>query len=414
LGWFNGEKMKIALVVPWLEIGGVETFVFRLACGLKKVGYEVEIVATEKEGAWFGRAHKLQIPVKCISLKKSFSDVSHARKVGYYLREHGFSVCILNHARFAQATLAMLPDEIKVFSVIHNDIDYVYKIGFSNSQAWNVAVAVSRKIYDTALNRLPNKPIIEIMHGVEIPSVEPTKNQSDSLNVIFVGRLSHEQKGIFFLPKILKGCLNAGVRLNLTIIGDGPDKCALEAKLSESGVTELTKMLGFVQPEEVNIILDSSDVLLMPSLYEGLPITMLEASAYGCVPIVSRLRGITDTVIEDGNNGFLVEPGDVCGFVKRLSFLFHHRLLLENMKESARTMAEKRFSINGMISEYSNLIQRSKRGEFPLSKRRSVLPQLDPNLIRMRDYLPNLLKAPYRFVYRKSNCIRMVSSKEVR
>jgi glycosyltransferase involved in cell wall biosynthesis len=405
LGWFNGEKMKIALIVPWLDVGGIETFLFHLACGLKKEGYEVEIVTTEREGAWFSRSRELQIPAKCISYNQSLTDASHARKVGHYLCDNGFSVCILNHARFAQAAIAMLPDEIIVFSIIHNDIDWVYKVGCSNSQAWNVAVAVSHKIFETVSKRVPDKPVLEIIHGVEIPSIKPSKNCSDILNVVFIGHLTHDHKGVLFLPEILRGCVNEGIKLKLTIIGDGPDRRVLEKKLSAFGVEELTKMVGYIPHEEVNLHLDFANVLLMPSLFEGLPITMLEASAHTCVPVVSRLIGITDIVIEDGNNGFLVEPGDVEGFVKQLGFLYHNRLRLKQMGDSARKIAEQRLSVERMVSDYSNLIQSSKLGEFALSRRRSELPQIDPNLINLRDHLPNVLKSSYRFLRHKIHCM---------
>jgi glycosyltransferase involved in cell wall biosynthesis len=395
---------KIALVVSSLEIGGVATFVFNLACGLKKEGYEVEIVATESKGDWFDNASELQIPAICINYNKSLTGVSHARKVGYYLRDNGFSVCILNHARFAQAAIAMLPDEIKVFSIIHSDADWVYDVDCANSQAWNVAVTISHKLYETVLKRLPNKPIVEIIHGVEIPFQQPNKNESDVLNVVFIGRLSHE-KGIFFLPEILKGCLKDGVGLTLTIVGDGPDRNALEKYFSAFPLAKITKLIGFVPHEEVNLLLDKADILLMPSLYEGLGIIMLEASAYGCVPIVSKLRGITDIIIEDGNNGFLVEPGDVNGFVKRLGSLYHDRSLLKQMSSSARSIAEQRLSVNRMVNEYSNLIQCSRRGEFALNLRRSELPQIDTNIINLCDHLPNILISSYRLLCYPIRCL---------
>src|SRR5262249_17719775 len=91
--------MRIALVVPWLEVGGVETFLFRLARGFQGMGYEVEIVATQYAGAWFDRARQLGIPSTCLGEATSFSRAWHARKVGRYLRGRGFDVCFLNHTR---------------------------------------------------------------------------------------------------------------------------------------------------------------------------------------------------------------------------------------------------------------------------------------------------------------------------
>jgi glycosyltransferase involved in cell wall biosynthesis len=66
--------------------------------------------------------------------------------------------------------------------------------------------------------------------------------------------------------------------------------------------------------------LGAADIFLLPSRFEGLSLALLEAMAAGCVPIVSS-RGSMPSVVEDGHNGFLIEPGDIVQLVGRLKFL---------------------------------------------------------------------------------------------
>ncbi len=61
---------------------------------------------------------------------------------------------------------------------------------------------------------------------------------------------------------------------------------------------------GSVQLSDIPVIMASHDVLIMPSRFEGLGMTMIEAMAGGCVPVVSHIRGVTDTIVVPGQNGF--------------------------------------------------------------------------------------------------------------
>src|SRR5262245_1713920 len=217
--------MRIALVVPWLEIGGVETFLFRLARCFQGLGYDVEIVATRYEGEWFDRARQLGIPSICLCEEMSWSRAWHVIKVGRYLRDGNFNVCFLNHTREAQASMAMLPDNIIVIPIIHNDHEDVYAVGCANSDAWNVVVAVGHKIFCKTRDLVNGKPVIEIPYGVEIPPIcllDKKDFFSRLLQIVYVGRLIHSQKGILFIPEILANCRQKGMELSLCVVGDGP------------------------------------------------------------------------------------------------------------------------------------------------------------------------------------------------
>jgi glycosyltransferase involved in cell wall biosynthesis len=383
--------MRLALVVPWLEIGGVETFLFRLARCCQKVGYDVEIVATHHKGEWFDRARQLGIPSTCLCEATSFSRARHARKVGGYLRRRGFDVCFLNHTREAQASIAMLPDHVIVIPIIHNDVEEVYTIGCANRDAWNIAVAVSRKVFCQTRVLTNGKPVVEIPYGVELPPIDLLEQRdflSRPLRVVYVGRLVHAQKGILCIPEILDHCRRKGIELSLCVIGDGPDRQALLDKAASLKVLDLIDMKGALPHEAIFLEMVQAHVLLMPSFYEGLPLVLLEAMAYGCVPIVSCLPGITDFAVDDCREGILAEIGNVNAFVSAITRIYYDRLSLQSMSRASRLKVEKRFSVATMAQAYLDLINLAQQNNFGKIQPRSNLLSLDPSLIALRDHLP--------------------------
>jgi glycosyltransferase involved in cell wall biosynthesis len=395
--------MRIALVVPWLEIGGVETFLFRLARCFQSVKYDVEIVATQYEGSWFYRAQQLGIPFVCLCEATSFSRARHAMKVGRYLHNRGFDVCFLNHTREAQASIAMLTNGTVVIPIIHNDHEYIYAVGCANRNAWNVVVAVGRKVFLETRTLVAGKPVVEIPYGVELPPICLLDGKdffSRPLRIMYVGRLTHSQKGILCIPEILDRCRQKGIELSLCIVGDGPDYQALLDKAASLEVLDLIEMKGVLPPEEVYTEMLRNHVLLMPSFHEGLPIVLLEAMACGCVPIVSRLPGITDFVVDDCKNGLLIEIGNINAFVRAIENIYHDRLSLKSMSMASRLLVEKRFSVEIMAKAYIHLVNLANQGHFGDIQPRSNLSSLDPSLISLSDHLPWNLQS--RLVYMKS------------
>ncbi len=127
----------------------------------------------------------------------------------------------------------------------------------------------------------------------------------------FLGRLSGE-KGtrdlVALAPRLLAGSPTA----TLAIAGDGPDSTWLGPALEDLPDNDRVTWVGAVR--DAGGFLAGIDVLLMPSLSEGLPYSLLEAMAAGCAVVAYRVGGIPE-VITDPSLGILVEPGDLDGFV---------------------------------------------------------------------------------------------------
>ncbi len=389
--------MRISIVAPRLERGGLEMFMLRIGRGFQLQGHQVEILLTVEKGPWFGEAARWGLSTRCLPAADSYSKRAHIRRIAAELTESGCDVCLLNHDPLAQAGLGLLPDRVVVIPVIHNDAPMVYKVACANSDSWNVLVGVSDKIVQHASSVIGTRPIIGIPNGVDAPDTIPHRGlrpQGQPLRLLFAGRLNQEQKGVLFLPLILAECLRRGLQCTLTVAGDGPAKAELERDFRLAGMSSKVTMLGWLDSRRVATEMREADVLLLPSFHEGLPVVLLEAMANGCVPVASRLQGITDSVAVDGQSGFLVRVGDVGGFASAVENLARRPELLLGMSNAAVVRTKGNFTVECMSERYSRLIADAEAGHFPLPRSRSR--QIDPQLLTWRDFIPNKFLACYR------------------
>ena len=130
-----------------------------------------------------------------------------------------------------------------------------------------------------------------------------------------------EQKGHVVLLEALAGLKRRGLDFVVALAGDGSLRESLERRVAGSGLTDCVRFLGLV--EEIGPLLAAADAVVMPSRWEGLPLTLLEALARARPVVASAVGGIPE-VIEDRISGRLVPPGDVAALTEALEWL-HRR-----------------------------------------------------------------------------------------
>jgi glycosyltransferase involved in cell wall biosynthesis len=391
-------RTRIALVAYAMHCGGMESFLLRLGGYLREHGYEVELITTLERGEWFDRSAEVGVPAYHVpGYRRSgpFNPLQHTRRVSARLREGKYNLIFLNHSRHAQAGLARLPDDVVAIPILHNDNEEIYQVGCGNPEAWNVAVAVSPKVASTAQRRQASRPIREITSGVELPDAvqwHARRGWSTPFQLIFIGRLDHGQKGVLWLPDIYQACLQRAADCKLTIVGDGPDAPQLRLRLSELGLLERTRFLQGLTHHQVYDLLLDAHVLVMPSFYEGLPIALLESMACGCVPVVSRLPGITDYAVQDGESGVLVKVGDSAGFADAIARLYRDPTAWSRMSDASHIRAQSCFSVQAMGTSYLRLIEEALKGQYPLPRSRKLQRAFDPSVFSWRDFVPDSLR----------------------
>jgi glycosyltransferase involved in cell wall biosynthesis len=123
----------------------------------------------------------------------------------------------------------------------------------------------------------------------------------------YTGRLS-EEKGLIYLVGAVANLRDAAVPVKLLIVGDGPERLALEQLVRDRGLENLVIFAGF--QTDVEKWLPVLDVFILPSLTEGTPMALLEAMA-ASVPVIATAVGGVPKVITDGVDGLLVPSGNV-------------------------------------------------------------------------------------------------------
>jgi glycosyltransferase involved in cell wall biosynthesis len=171
---------------------------------------------------------------------------------------------------------------------------------------------------ESILKRAPGLNVAVIPNAVATARYPEKDRVWGEKNILYIGRLA-QAKGLSDIVESTRLLRDQGFKFRFTAFGAGPDQ--------ELFVQSMTNILGdkfhyggVVAGAAKLEALQSADILLMPSKYEGLPLSLLEAMAVGCIPIVSD-RGSMPSVVEDGRNGFLVEPGNLTQIVGRLKFL---------------------------------------------------------------------------------------------
>jgi glycosyltransferase involved in cell wall biosynthesis len=383
--------MRVALVVPSFEVGGVETFLLRLAGAVREHGHQVLVLATDGSGEWWEclRAHGLD--AECLPVTGAFSAAAHARTVARRLESQ--DVIVLNHSRSGQAAIPWLPERVVAVPVFHNHDEPVYELGAANAGAWNVAVAVGPKVYAEAARRVPASKLVQIRHGVHVPTEAQRAARAQwgrPLRLLYLGRLWHAQKGVLSLPEILAEVIRRGHDATLTVAGDGPDRAKLSEKFAALGplATRVT-FEGAVSHATAYDLLLSHHALVAPSFHEGLPISVLEAEACGCVPILTRLEGSTDAAILDGETGLLVPPGDPRAFAEAIAGVAAAESRWAAMSRRAMEHARARFAVEAMADAYLRLFADAAAGRYPVAEGARAGLRRRNELLTWRERVPN-------------------------
>jgi len=169
--------------------------------------------------------------------------------------------------------------------------------------------------------------------------------------IAMVSRLSPE-KGLDTMLAALAQLREAGADYALVIVGEGPERERIERQIAEQGLEGQVLLTGYV--EEAFRLMPRFDVLAIPSRTEGLPITLLEAMA-GHVAVIATRVGQIPAVLDQGNCGHLLEPGDAGGLADGIRRLVEDRSYRETRVSNAARRVREYYSIVTTADRYAAL-----------------------------------------------------------
>ena len=268
-------------------------------------------------------------------------------------------ILIVNYNATTQYVLPFLPKKIKTIHILHNNTPDFYRVASINAKltdAWIAPTPAVGRYFDEYTHQKYSNRIAVIPHGVDTPACEPIKDPN-MLQLTYVGVLD-EHKGVKILPAIIKRLLSEGRKFHFTFIGEGILRLELEQELRteiESGIVEFT---GSISGNEVYERLSCSDIFVYPTHIDAFGLVIAEAMINGAVPVVTLLDGITDSIIENGKEGYLVLQDDVDGFVGNIGKLMDNSEHRSQLSKAALKKAKACFSKEVMRKNYINFFER--------------------------------------------------------
>jgi glycosyltransferase involved in cell wall biosynthesis len=179
--------------------------------------------------------------------------------------------------------------------------------------------------------------------------------------VLFVGRVVELQKRFSYLLKIWK-IIESNERYNdwhLTIVGDGEDLPTIKEFAQKLQLKNIS-FEGFQNPEKFYRI---ASVFLMTSVFEGLPMTLIEAQNFGCIPVAMDSFASIRDIIDDGQNGFIIPNNDLNSFAEKICILMDDVGLREKMAKNGMESVKK-FSLESIIEKWEELFEELNQTEI--------------------------------------------------
>jgi glycosyltransferase involved in cell wall biosynthesis len=229
----------------------------------------------------------------------------------------------------------------------------VYRFTHAIWREASAVVAVSEHTRQLALEHYP-VAIEVIPNGVALPDgAAEARPVSHPPALVFVGRFQ-PQKNLGFLIDLLDRVRD--LPWGCTLVGDGPTRGEIEASIRQKGLADRVSLTGWVSPEEAARRLAASDLLVMPSLSEGLPVVGVRALAFGLALLVSQAGGLAE-LVEDGVNGRSCPIVDRECFERALRWCLEDSARLLQMKQASRSLAA-RYDIRTVAADYEAIFAR--------------------------------------------------------
>jgi len=381
------EPVRVLRVVGRLNVGGPALHVSYLTAGLGNRGYRTTLVAGDLargEASMAFVARDLGVSTVAVTairrepspLRDALATVRLAR----LLRRERPQV-VHTHTAKAGAlgrvatALARLPERPVVVHTFHGHVLRGYfgparSTGFRLLERWlatlsDALVAVSPEVRDdlVGLGVAPRRKFAVVRLGIELERrvAVPGGAREEARTLVgvpperflvgWIGRMTGVKRTTDVLRSFAR--LRArGVDAALCLVGDGPDRVALEEEARRLGIARRCLLLGY--QDDVAPWYQAFDAVVLPSGNEGTPVSVIEALAARRPVVASRVGGVPD-VVRDGVDGFLVEPGDVGAFAARLADLAGDPALRARMGDAGRARVLERYAVDRLVDDVGRL-----------------------------------------------------------
>lgn len=355
--------MKIMQIVPSFEVGGAETMCAGLCKALAAMGHQVVAASLSSIPTQITRQlAEAGVDVRYLDKKPGMDLGCVGRLRALICRERPQVLHTHLHAlKYAALTFTGVP----MIHTIHNQaeqeaVSLDQKIGrFLFRQGKALPVALSPQIRDSIvrLYGLPEGQIPVVRNGIDLSRCQVKTDYSlhDPVELIHVGRF-YPQKNHEAILDALVLLNQRGLSARVRFFGEGPRMEEIQEKAASLGIDSQVRFEGVT--DNVFVPMSQSDLFVLPSRWEGLPMTVIEAMGTGLPVIASDVGGLRD-MVEDGKSGILIEP-TAQALAQAVMTLARDEETRQAMGEHARRAAQA-FGAEEMARRYEELYEQKGR-----------------------------------------------------
>jgi glycosyltransferase involved in cell wall biosynthesis len=317
---------RVVLVINGTDFGGTESALFQTACRLRSRGHDVHVLSIKTIGRIGKRLEREGVPVTSLEMPESVGFatlMSGCWKMARWLRArrvdvvHSFLPRANVMSRVAVRLARMRVPHIS--SERSTDLKRRHAVALLNRYTvrWTDRVlAVSATVRQVLIERerIPAAKIRVLENGIDLHAIDATPRVDlrsliglgpDVALLCSAGRLVADKGHIYLLRAI--GAMQERGRVHLAIVGEGPEESALRSEAAAAGIGDRVHFMGY--RDDLIGILKSTDVFVLPSLEEGIPVVVLEAMACS-VPVVATDVGGVAALVESRRTGLIVPPAE--------------------------------------------------------------------------------------------------------
>jgi len=361
------ERIKILELIDSLDSGGAESLLKNFVLEAKKNNtFNLEIATLYSNAIFKEEIKNAGIPVWNLNLKYKY-DLRGILKIITIIKKGKYDIVHVHlfpaDIFAALASLFLSKDIVWIFSehsVYNRRRSFkIFKIldSFTYRRYLKI-ICVSNQVESNLFSWIPSikRKTKVIPNAVLVPEfLKP--NHLKIYDILFVGRLN-QAKGIDILLKAAKVLKDKyGKNLKIAIVGDGPLKENLNNLAVKLGVNGEVKFLGV--RKDIEELMVSSKIFVLPSRWEGLPMVILEAMSRGMSIIATGVGGIPE-VVENGKEGILISPEDPETLAQAINDLIENEELREKLGQAAYKKVKDKYSIEAystnMLDFYSSLV----------------------------------------------------------
>lgn len=292
--------MRIILILPELDIGGVERHVIDLSNELAERGHDVLVVSNggKMQGQLSDKVEHRYLPVH---KKNLFIAWRCSKKISSWIKKEGWQL-IHAHSRVPAWISLWVSRSANIPFVVTAHVDF----GNKNSLIYypyrkaDIVICVSAAVREGMKNCFYENTRV-VLNGLDEPKYLWSEKTEEKLKFLFVGRLS-PVKGLHDALRALP----KDIPWTLDVLGDGPQRQELESLTKELGISERVFFRGY--SDNVDYYMAKSSCLLFPSYTEGMPLTLARAAQIGIPVIASSIPSVSEMA---GSDRGLVPPGDI-------------------------------------------------------------------------------------------------------